>query len=195
MKAAEIWQRAWRRWGLLPSVGQLSRRAILRSRGAQIGHGTHIPPVKMTWPHQVRLGRYCVLQPSIFFNYDHHWMPGPSIIMGDRVFIGCGVEFNIQGRIEVGNDCLIASGCVFVDHDHGADPSAPMNCQTSTTRPIRLGHNVWVGARSVILKGVTLGDGCVVGAGSVVTKSIPAGEVWAGNPARRLQASAEAVPF
>jgi acetyltransferase-like isoleucine patch superfamily enzyme len=41
----------------------------------------------------------------------------------------------------------------------------------------------------VILKGVHIGKGAIVGAGSVVTKSIPAGEAWAGVPARRLRAS------
>jgi acetyltransferase-like isoleucine patch superfamily enzyme len=193
MRTLEIWQRAWRRWELLPHPGAWLRRAILRSRGARIGSGTHLPKIRVTWPHQIRLGRNCVLQPSVFFNFDHHWMPGPSILIGDRVFIGCGVEFNIQGRIEVGDDCLIASGCVLVDHDHGMDSSAPMNRQKSITSPIKLGRNVWVGARSVVLKGVTLGDGCVVGAGSVVTRSIPAGEVWAGNPARRLRTRAEAA--
>jgi acetyltransferase-like isoleucine patch superfamily enzyme len=125
-----------------------------------------------------------VLQPDVFFNVDHYWTPGPNIVIGDRVFIGRGTEFNIRGGIRIGNDCLIASGCTFIDADHGREPGAPMNRQEPVVRPIRIGSNVWIGARAVVLKGVEIGDGAIVGAGSVVTRSVPGGCVVAGNPAR-----------
>ena len=82
---------------------------------------------------------------------------------------------------------LIASGCTFVDSDHGTDPDRPMNEQPMKGAPIVLEENVWIGAQCMVLKGVRLGKGAVIGAGSVVTKSVPAGEVWAGVPARRLK--------
>ena len=56
---------------------------------------------------------------------------------------------------------------------------------------IRLGNNVTIGAHSIVVArsntDLTIGDGSVLGAGSVLTKSIPAGEVWIGNPARKLR--------
>ena len=165
------------------------RFIYLRSLGAQIGRGTRLPRVLVSWPHQVQLGEYCVLKPDIYFNYDHYWTPGPSIIVGNRVFIGRGCEFNIRGRLEIGDDCLIASGCAFIDHDHGRDPGRPMNAQEPIVRPIQIGRNVWIGAQSVILKGVTIGDNAVIAAGSTLTKSVPAGETWAGTPARPLSAA------
>ena len=55
------------------------------------------------------------------------------------------------------------------------------------TKPVHIGENVFIGGHCVILKGVTIGDGAVIGAGSVVTKSIPAGEIWAGNPAKFIR--------
>jgi acetyltransferase-like isoleucine patch superfamily enzyme len=143
----------------------------------------------VTWPHQVRLGERCVIQPGVFFNYDHYWTPGPSMMFGDRVFIGRGTEFNIRERLTVGDDCLIASGCTFIDADHGRAEGIPMNQQDIVSAPIVLGRNVWIGAQSIILKGVEIGDGAVVGAGSVVTRSIPAGETWAGVPAKRISSS------
>lgn len=47
-----------------------------------------------------------------------------------------------------------------------------------------IGKNVFIGARSIVMKGVTIGDGAVVGAGSVVTKDVPANAIVAGNPAK-----------
>jgi acetyltransferase-like isoleucine patch superfamily enzyme len=49
--------------------------------------------------------------------------------------------------------------------------------------PITIGDNVWVGARSIVLKGVTIGDHSVVGAGTVVRENVPPRVVVAGNPA------------
>lgn len=183
---SQLLQKAWRRMALLESPWQKLRRLHLTLRGAHIGAGTLLPRLLITWPHQLRLGQNCVLQPDIFFNYSHYWTPGPSMVFGDRVFIGRGCEFNIRERIEVGDDCLIASGCTFVDTNHGRDSSLPMNAQPLVSAAIKLGKNVWLGAQCVILKGVEIGEGAIVGAGSVVTKSIPAGETWAGVPARRV---------
>jgi serine O-acetyltransferase len=56
---------------------------------------------------------------------------------------------------------------------------------------IILGNDVTIGAHSIVVArsntSLTIGDGAILGAGSVLTKSIPAGEVWAGNPARALE--------
>lgn len=52
---------------------------------------------------------------------------------------------------------------------------------------VTIEHDAFIGAGSIVLKGVTIGAGAVIGAGSVVTKSVPAGEIWAGNPARFIR--------
>lgn len=51
---------------------------------------------------------------------------------------------------------------------------------------IEIGNNCFIGARCIIMPGVTIGDNCIVGAGSVVTKSIAPNTVVAGNPARPI---------
>ncbi len=180
--------RVWRRLILLGSPSSLFRVIVWRVRGSRIGPGTSLPArTQATWPHQVEIGRDCILQTDVFFNYSHFWTSGPSIRIRDRVFVGRGVEFNIQGGIEIGEDSLIASGCVFVDHDHGTKGDVPMNQQESVIQPITIERNVWIGTNVVVLKGVTIGEGAVVAAGAIVTKTIPPGEVWGGVPARMLR--------
>ena len=171
---------------------QLAFRPILRKLwwqmlGAEFGIGTSVPRLDMTWPHQVSVGRRCVLEEDIFFKYTHSWQLGRTIVIRDNMFIGKGCEFDIRRRIEVGRDCLIASGCKFIDHDHDITRSAgPMHSLDGAEAEIVLEPDVWLGVNVVVLKGVTIGEGAVVGAGAVVTKSIPAYEVWAGIPARKI---------
>ena len=99
--------------------------------GMQVGPGTLLPRMRVTWPHQVSLGKECHLEHDIYFKFDGTYAPGPSIIIGDRVFLGFGCEFNIRQRIEIGADALIGSGCKFIDHDHGiARGDIPMSQQT-----------------------------------------------------------------
>lgn len=156
--------------------------------GMEIGPGTLLPKVHVTWPHQVSLGANCHLEHDIYFKFDGTWAPGPCIVVGDRVFLGAGCEFNVRKRIEIGADCLIASGCKFIDHDHGMSRrDLPMNQQSGGAEAaIVLENDVWLGANAVVLKGVRIGRGAIVAAGAVVTKSIPEFEIWGGVPARRL---------
>jgi acetyltransferase-like isoleucine patch superfamily enzyme len=187
MQVQEAIQRMWRKWDLLPGPLSLLRHLYYSLRGARIGHGTRLPRVQMVWPHQVSIGARCILQNDIFFNFDHYWVPGPSIILGDRCFVGRGCEFNIREKLVIGADCLIASGCTFVDHDHGMSLDTAMNAQPCMSQPIIIENNVWIGAGCIILKGTKVGQNAVIGAGSLLNKSVPPGEVWAGVPAKFIK--------
>ena len=155
----------------------------------RIGRGTALSKIYVTWPHQVSIGNYCVIEQLSFFKFDGVFLAGPSIIVGNNVFIGAGCEFNIRKGIEIGSNSLIASGCYFVDHDHDfSERTIPISNQVNGVESsISLGSDVWIGAHVVVLKGVAIGDGAIVAAGSVVNKSIPAYEIWGGVPARKLR--------
>jgi len=90
--------------------------------------------------------------------------------------------------IVIGSKCLISQFCTLVSSNHGMSPDKPVIDQTSDTRRlgITLGDDVWLGAGVTILAGATIGNGAVIGANSVVTGSVPAGEIWAGSPARKI---------
>lgn len=165
-----------------------ARKAYWYLQGMEIGSGVSLPKLKITWPHQVKIGNFCILEQEIYFKFDGIWQAGPRICIGNDCFIGAYVEFNIRLGVVVGDDCLIASGCKFIDHDHGYSRlDIPMNIQCNGAEmPIVLENNVWLGVNVVILKGVKIGQGAIVAAGSIVTKSIPRNEIWAGIPARKV---------
>jgi acetyltransferase-like isoleucine patch superfamily enzyme len=136
----------------------------------------------------VSLGVGCNLEHNIYFKYDGIWAPGPSIVIGNNVFIGAACEFNIRSKITIADDCLIASGCRFIDHDHDITRrDVPMIAQVECEEaPITIADDVWLGVNVIVLKGVTIGRGAIVGAAAVVTRDIGPYEIWAGVPARKI---------
>ena len=94
--------------------------------------------------------------------------------------------FDISEGINVGDDCPIAPGCTFVDHDHGTEVGKFMDRQGCPGMPIILEEDVWIGVNAVVLKGVKIGKGALIGAGAVVTHSVPSNEIWAGVPAKKI---------
>ena len=162
------------------------RKAWYTLQGLSVGT-TSLPNIRITWPHKVQIGDNCQIEEGIYFKHDGIWSEGKSIVIGNRVFLGRFTEFNIRKGISIGDDALIASGCKFIDHDHGyADRSSSMNKQEGREAEIIIESDVWLGVNVTVLKGVFIGTGSIVAAGAVVTKSIPPYEIWAGIPARMI---------
>jgi maltose O-acetyltransferase len=112
---------------------------------------------------------------------------GGVLEIDDTVFINCFVFISSLGKITIGDHTIIGPHVTIVDYDHDMG-LYEQDVKTSFGIPqeVRIGRYCFIGANSVILKGVTLGDRCIVGAGSVVTKSFPAKSKIAGNPAKAL---------
>ncbi|MBP3692408.1 MAG: acyltransferase [Clostridia bacterium] len=95
-----------------------------------------------------------------------------------------------QNSITIENDVMIGSGCCIYDTDfHSLQFEHRMNKPDMhiKTKPVKICKGAFIGARSIILKGVTIGENSVIGAGSIVTKNVPENEIWAGNPARFIK--------
>jgi acetyltransferase-like isoleucine patch superfamily enzyme len=94
--------------------------------------------------------------------------------------------------IEIGDNVKIGGGARIYDTDfHSIDPELRLNPKTDFANkrklPVVIEDNVFIGAYSTILKGVTIGRNSIIGSSSVVTKNVPSNEIWAGNPARLIK--------
>ena len=109
---------------------------------------------------------------------------GKNIHIGKNVFINAGCHFQDQGGITIGDGAQIGHNVVLATLNHNLIPE---NRKTVIPAPIIIGKNVWIGANSTILSGVTIGDNSVIAAGAVVTKDVPANVVAGGVPAKIIK--------
>ena len=115
---------------------------------------------------------------------------GAKLTIGDNVGISGSCLWAHQSII-IGNNVKIGGDSLIIDSDcHSLNyqircTSDDQKCKSCM--PICIEDDVLIGARSIILKGVTIGARSIIGAGSVVTRSIPPDEIWAGNPARFIK--------
>jgi acetyltransferase-like isoleucine patch superfamily enzyme len=150
------------------------------------------------WAHLLRLvhqANYTHVEPLRRARVDPtaRIAPNVSIAHGERVAIGARTHVNARthlwagptsGRIDIGQDCLLAPGVFVTASDYGIEPGRRILEQDRREQDVRIGDDCWLGAGVVVTAGVDIGDGCVVGAGAVVTRSLPAGTIAVGVPAR-----------
>lgn len=111
---------------------------------------------------------------------------GALLEIGDNTFINYGCSISATDLVRIGRDCSIGTYVMIMDnHFHSLEPEK-RNVQPPS-EPIIIGDNVWLGARAIVLAGVTIGDGSVVAAGSVVTKDVPPRTLVGGVPAREIR--------
>jgi acetyltransferase-like isoleucine patch superfamily enzyme len=155
---------------VIPSWMNSTARAILRKLavGSNVQYGENF-----------RVGRGAIISAP------------HSLVLGSNVAVGPRSVIQVNGTI--GSFALIGMHVQIVGReDHAIDEiGVPMLQSTwvadrepSLRDEVHIGQDVWIGASSVVLSGVSIGEGAVVGAGAVVTRDIPAYTVAVGNPAR-----------
>jgi maltose O-acetyltransferase len=117
---------------------------------------------------------------------DGCWFGGRDITIGRRTFVNFGCVFDNLGPIRVGDDCDLGMEVLIATSTH-AVAGTDRRAGALSGRPVEIGDGCWIGARAILLPGVTVGSGCIVGAGAVVTRDCEPNGLYAGNPARRLR--------
>lgn len=141
---------------------QEKRETLLKEMFGDIGEGCYIePPFHANWA-----GKHVHFGNNVYANFNLTLVDDTDIYVGDKVMFGPNVTVATAG--------------------HPIDPELRYQAMQYNI-PVHIGENVWIGANSVVLPGVTIGDNSVIGAGSVVTKDIPANVVAVGNPCRVLR--------
>ncbi|RLK47951.1 NeuD/PglB/VioB family sugar acetyltransferase [Microbacterium telephonicum] len=93
----------------------------------------------------------------------------------------------ITADVQIGRHVVIMPLCT-VTHDDVIDDVATLAAGVSLGGGVHIGHSAYIGMNASIKPGVTIGSGAVVGMGAVVLNDVPAGETWAGVPARPIDA-------
>lgn len=127
-----------------------------------------------------RMGKNVTVNAPFWCDY------GYNTSVGDYFFANRNCQILDGGRVTFGNHVFIAPNCCFTTAEHAIDAEQRIE-GLEVALPIVVGNNVWIGAGSIILGGVTIGDNTVIGAGSVVTKNIPANVIAVGTPCRVLR--------
>ena len=110
--------------------------------------------------------------------------------IGNGCIVSKGVRIDCSGPVYIGERCMLSRGARIVTHSHSyfsglVDDITAVH--PVTAHPLRIGDNVFIGAEAMILPGVgEIGDSALRGTRSVVTGPVGAGEIWAGNPARKI---------
>lgn len=113
------------------------------------------------------------------------------IKIGDNVGISQTAIVAVDNVIIEDNAKIGGGTCIYTSDFHSLDYKKRRNKKedrlSRKTAPVKIGKDVFIGARCIILKGVEIGECSIIGAGSVVTKSIPPYEIWGGNPAKFIK--------
>ena len=111
-----------------------------------------------------------------------------DIILKENVNIGFNCEVYSLNKVEIGENTLIAAYTYIIGGGHSSeDADTPFRDQEKHAKGIKIGKNVWLGAKSVIMDGCSVGDNSIIGAGAIVTKDVPEYSVAVGMPAKVMK--------
>jgi len=148
----------------------------------------HLPAAKKL---RAFFARRILNKTGVGVNIEHGAWFTPGVELGNYSGIGINCEVGAagvgeHGGVIIGDHVMMGPECIVYTSGHEfSDTTVPMQLQGSTEpETVRIGNDVWLGRRVIIMPGVTIGEGCVIGAGAIVTKSIPEYSVAVGVPAR-----------
>lgn len=176
---------------------EAKNKIYFQMRRVRIGRHSEIKGKILVSYNNIRIGRNCTIYAKNRYN-PIGFGDGCSIVAEKTGSVVIGDYFGMSNSaiysrigIEIGNHVMLGGGVKIYDTDfHSLDPNYRgqlTDKQHTISKKVKIDDNVFIGAGSIILKGVHIGEKAIIGAGSVVACDIPAEEVWAGNPAKRIR--------
>lgn len=151
-----------------------------------VGLGVQVfGPLQLMNLGQIEIGQYVELRSSWHRPISIATVrPEARLVIEQFAFINWGVNIGVVQEVIIGAHALIGDDCIIYDTDwHRTDGSDG----DESGAPTRIGRGVWLGARVVVLKGVTIGDNTVVAANSTVTRDLPCNVLAGGSPAQVIK--------
>jgi len=182
----------------------ISKNAILDTNDLQIGKNVVIGDnVEIRCPEKIHIGDNSVLTKDIKINCTS-FEAGEYLFMCDRVDIGRGGSYGPNSRVKIGKHVGIFEGTVINPSEEveiGDDTGIGGDVMIWTHGawldvlqgfpadfgPVKIGSNVWLPARSVVLPNVTIGNDVVIGINSIINRSLPDGCFAAGSPCKVIK--------
>lgn len=145
----------------------------------------------LTNPSCVFIGKSCQIGPycriETFSNYGNN-RTSPKLIIGDFCSIQHAVHIYCANSVELQNGCLIASGCMITDNNHGTNPEGDhYGNQPLKSRPTIIKEYAWLGENVCVLAGSIIGKRSIIRSNSVVIGEIPDYSIASGNPAKVIK--------
>jgi len=124
------------------------------------------------------------------------------VVLLDNVAIGGYTSVNkstVVASGTIGRYCSIGQDCIIGGGGHDLDAVSTsqlmlglLGCGEERLynpyeKPPKIGNDVWIAAKVIVLQGVNIGDGAVIASGAVVTKDVPKYAIVAGNPAKVIR--------
>jgi acetyltransferase-like isoleucine patch superfamily enzyme len=195
---------------LIKRVVMLVRGFLKTGKKVFIGNNTKIQNTRnIVFGKSVTIDNYCVIDGfssekiiigdcvkigafSTLSSTSHMSKYGKGLKIGNNSAVGQFTEFGAAGGIEIGNDVIMGSYISFHSENHNFnDPSKLIREQGVTSKGIKIGNNIWVGAKVTFLDGCVVGDNSVVAAGAVVNGIYPINSIIGGVPAKVLKSTIE----
>ena len=143
------------------------RASLLRAAGCRIGKNARIYDIS-------------------FFNFYREGFS--NFTAGDNLFMGSETLIDLADKVTLGSNVTIAERVMILSHVNvGYDDHFLKKYYPDKYAPVKIGNDVFVGARAMIMPGVTIGDRSVIGAMSLVTEPVESGTVVAGIPAKVIR--------
>lgn len=126
-------------------------------------------------------GSHINIEKNVFFGGGH------GISIGDDS--GIGLNARIQGPLTIGKGVMMGPDVLIYTRNHEVSRTDIYMIEQGDTEPnpVMIEDDVWIGARAVILPGVTIGKGAIIAAGAVVSKSVEAYDIVGGVPAKVIK--------